>query len=138
MKRSPLFPMWGILFVLCAALGFVPQPEGVLRVVLTAASLVFFLPPALLLYRAAKTGRRGTVRIVRDLAIMSLVVTTVVLLANFLSLHGSEFTGDFLYALLVIVSSPMICSGHWVLPLFCWACLLFAGNHILKTMKTRT
>ena len=138
MKRSPLFPLWGILFVVCAALGFVPQAEGIWSLLLTAVSLAFFLPPALLLYRAAKTGRKGTVRIVRDLAILSLVLTTVVLLSNFLSLHGSEFTGDFLYALLVIVSSPMICSGHWVLPLFCWACLLFAGNQILKNMKTRT
>lgn len=138
MKQSTLFSLWGILFVICAALGFVPQPEGVWQTLLTAFSLVFFLPPALLLYRAAKTGRRGTVRAVRDLAILSLVVTTLVLLANFLSLHGSEFTGVFLHALLVIVSAPMICSGHWVLPLFCWACLLFAGNQILKTMKTRT
>ena len=138
MKQSTLFSLWGILFVICAALGFVPQPEGVWQMLLTVLSLVFFLPPVLLLYRAAKTGRRGTVRAVRDLAILSLVVTTLVLLANFLSLHGSEFTGDFLYALLVIVSTPMICSGHWVLPLFCWACLLFAGNQILKNMKTRT
>ena len=138
MKQSTLFSLWGILFVICAALGFVPQPEGVWQALLTVLSLVFFLPPSLLLYRAAKTGRRGTVRAVRDLAILSLVVTTLVLLANFLSLHGSEFTGVFLHALLVIVSSPMICSGHWVLPLFCWACLLFAGNQILKNMKTRT
>ena len=138
MKQSTWFFLWGMLFVLCAALGFIPQPEGIWRTLLTVLSLVFFLPPALLLYRAAKTGRRGTVRAVRDLAILSLVVTTLVLLANFLSLHGSEFTGDFLYALLVIVSTPMICSGHWVLPLFCWACLLFAGNQILKNMKTRT
>ena len=138
MKQSTLFSLWGILFVICAALGFVPQPEGIWQTLLTVLSLVFFLPPALLLYRAAETGRRGTVRAVRDLAILSLVVTTLVLLANFLSLHGSEFTGDFLYALLVIVSTPMICSGHWVLPLFCWACLLFAGNQILKNMKTRT
>ena len=138
MKQSTLFSLWGILFVICAALGFVPQPEGVWQALLTVLSLVFFLPPSLLLYRAAKTGRRGTVRAVRDLAILSLVVTTLVLLANFLSLHGSEFTGVFLHALLVIVSAPMICSGHWVLPLFCWACLLFAGNQILKTMKTRT
>ena len=138
MKQSTLFSLWGILFVICAALGFIPQPEGVWQTLLTALSLVFFLPPSLLLYRAAKTGRRGTVRAVRDLALLSLVVTTLVLLANFLSLHGSKFTGDFLHALLVIVSAPMICSGHWVLPLFCWACLLFAGNQILKNMKTRT
>ena len=138
MKRSPLFALWGILFVVCAALGFVPQAEGIWSLLLTVVSLAFFLPPALLLYRAAKTGRKGTARIIRDLAILSLVLTTLALLANFLSLHGSEFTGDFLYALLVIVSSPMICSGHWVLSLFCWACLLFAGNQILKNMKTRT
>ena len=138
MKRSLLFPLWGILFVVCAALGFVPQAEGIWRVLLTAVSLAFFLPPALLLYRSAKTGRRGTVRLIRDLAILSLALTTVVLLANFLSLHGSEFTGDFLYALLVIVSSPMMCSGSIMLTIFCWACLMFSAIQLLNNMKTRT
>ena len=138
MKQSTLFSLWGALFVVCAGLGFIPQPEGLWSLLLTAVAMLCFLPPALLLYRSARTGNGRTVRIVRDLALASLAVTTAVLLANFLSLHGSEFTGDFLYALLVIVSSPMICSGHWVLSLFCWACLLFAGNQILKNMKTRT
>ena len=49
MNKNTLFVMWGGLFVLCAGLGFVPQPEGWVRPALTALSLVFFLPPFFLL-----------------------------------------------------------------------------------------
>jgi len=32
-----------------------------------------------------------------------------------------------LHIMLVIVSSPMVCSGNWALSLFLWACLLVAS-----------
>ena len=35
--------------------------------------------------------------------------------------------GDILHGLLVVVSSPMICSGHWAMSLFFWACLLISS-----------
>ena len=47
MKKSHLFALWGVLFVLCAALGFLPESSGWM----TAVSVLFFLPPALLLYK---------------------------------------------------------------------------------------
>ena len=138
MKQKSLFPLWGVLFVVCAALGFIPNPTGLLRFLLTALALVFFLPPAILLYRASKRGDRATVRLIRNLSLTWLIVTVVVLVCNILSLLASQYTGDFLYALLVLVSAPMICGGVWAISLFCWACLLFSSIHLLKTMKTRT
>ena len=138
MNQKTLFFLWGGLFVLCAGLGFVPEPTGFLRVLLTGLALVFFLPPAVLLHRASKSGNWAVATLIRNLSILWLALAVVLLVCNVLSLLGSEFTGDFLYALLVIVSSPMICSGSWALTLFCWACLLFSAIHILKTMKTRT
>lgn len=138
MNPKLLFPLWGGLFVGCAALGFVPEPVGFVRVLMTALALVFFLPPALLLYRAGKTNDRTTASLIRNLSILWLALTVVLLICNVLSLLGSRFTGDFLYALLVILSAPMICGGIWAITIFCWACLLFAAIHILKTMKTRT
>ena len=138
MKTKTLYALWGGMFVLCAGLGFVPEPAGFLKFLLTVLALAFFVPPGLLLYRAAKTGDRHTAALVRNLSAAWLAVTTVLLAANFLSLMGTTGLGDMLYALLVIASAPMVCGQSWVLVMFCWACLLFAGNHILKTMKTRT
>ena len=138
MNQKVLLSLWGGLFIICAGLGFVPEPSGVLRVLLTLLALGFFLPPALLLRNAAKTGNRAMALLIRNLSLIWLSTTVFLLVSNVLSLLGNQFTGDFLYALLVIVSSPMICGGIWILTLFAWACLLFAAIHILKTMKTRT
>ena len=138
MGQKNLFFLWGGLAVLCAGLGFIPEPVGLLKGAMVLLALLFFAPPAVIMYRAAVAGHRRTVGLIRNLSALWLAVTTALLVANFLSLWGNEFAGDFLYAMLVMVSVPMICGRYWVVSLFCWACLLFAGNHILKTMKTRT
>ena len=138
MNQKMLLSLWGGFFVVCAGLGFVPEPAGILRVLLTLLALGFFIPPALLLWRAAKAGDRVTTLLIRNLSIVWLSLTAFLLVCNVLSLLGNAFAGNFLYALLVMVSSPMICGGSWVLSLFAWACLLFSSIHILKNMKTRT
>ena len=138
MNQKILPALWGGMFALCAGLGFIPEPTGFLKFLLTLIALAFFVPPALMLYRSSQTGDRHTAALVRNLAAAWLVVTLGLLMANFLSLLGSEALGDLLYSILVIATAPMVCSQHWALSIFCWACLLFAGNHILKTMKTRT
>ena len=48
MKKKSLFALWGGLFLLCAGLGFIPEPAGAVRWVLTGGSILFFLPPAML------------------------------------------------------------------------------------------
>ena len=53
MKNHTLFALWGGLFALCAVLGFIPNPDGALRIVLTLLSVVFFVPGGLLLCRKA-------------------------------------------------------------------------------------
>lgn len=133
MGQKTLYFLWGGLFVLCAGLGFLPEPEGAVSTVLTLLSLFFFLPPALLLYRAKQIHDRGCILLIRNLSGLSLVLTLLLLIVNFLSVMGGEFVGKVLYYLLVIVSSPMICSGYWAMSLFGWACLLTAGQKLLKT-----
>ena len=51
MKKSTLLLIWGILYIICAGLGFIPEPQGMVRAMLFLVSLLFFLPPAVLLYR---------------------------------------------------------------------------------------
>lgn len=124
MNQKVLFALWGILFILCAGLGFLPQTTGWM----TAVSVLFFLPPALLLHRKD----RNAVLLVRNLSLISLGVTLVTLILNFVLAVSSETLGNILHYILVIVSAPMFCSGYWVLSLFLWACLLMASLKILR------
>lgn len=127
MKKSILYPLWGVLFILCAGLGFIPAPEGILSALLTAASVLFFLPPTLLLLTASKQGDRDTRQLIRNLSLASLSLTLLLLIANFSLALRSEALGTFLHYALTIVSAPMVASGHWALSLFLWACLLMAS-----------
>ena len=132
MNKKLLYALWGCLFILCAGLGFIPEPEGSAQILLTTLSLLFFLPPAVLLQQSGKHGEVHTVRLIRNLAALSLGLTLVLLVLNFLTALRSEFLGSVLHYILVMVSSPMICSGHWAMSLFLWACLLVASWKQLK------
>jgi len=123
MKVKILYAFWAALFILCAGLGFIPEPAENLQILLTLVSLLFFLPPAILLYRADPM----TAKLIRNLSALSLGTTLVLLVLNFLTVFSSEKTGQVLNHVLTIVSSPMVCSGHWALSLFLWACLLMAS-----------
>ncbi len=124
MSKKNVYVLWGGLFVLCAGLGLIPEPKGALKTVMTVLSLMFFLPPAILLRRHRD---RETLKILRNFAMASLGLTLLGLVANFLSLMAPEAVGNVLYGMLVIVSTPMVCSGYWLLSLFCWAMLLMAA-----------
>ncbi len=132
MKKQPLFVLWAAAFIVCAGLGFIPEPEGTVRTVLTLLAVVFFAPPAVLVYNAARQSDRRTLALIRNLSAVSLGLTALFLVLNFLSVLGSEGLGTFLYYVLVVVSSPMICSGSWGLILFLWACLLMVSVKQLK------
>lgn len=132
MNQKPLFALWGGLFILCARLGFIPEPSGAVRVLLTLLSLAFFVPPALLLHRAVQEKNTDTVKLVRNLSALSLGLTLILLIFNFLSALRSEVLGNILYWILVMVSSPMACSGYWALSLFLWACLLMVSLKVLR------
>ena len=127
MKKKSLFALWGGLFLVCGGLGFVPEPAGVVRWLLTVLSILFFLPPAVLVYQGRKDGDGHLLALIRNLSALSLGLTALLLILNFLTAFRSEVLGNILHAVLVVVSSPMICSGYWVLSLFLWACLLTAS-----------
>lgn len=135
MNQKFLFTLWGGLFIVCAAMGFIPDPAGVGRILLTLLSIAFFVPPALALYQAIQAGDQPVLRLIRNLSALSLCLTLVLLVLNFLSALRSETLGDILYNILTIVSSPMVCSGCWVLSLFLWACLLMVSLKGLRKKK---
>ena len=127
MKNRFLFALWGAMFILCAGLGFIPEPAGVLKGLLTGLAILFFLPPAMLVWKGRREKDRTPLLLVRNLSIASLSLSVVLIIANFLTAFRSKLMGDILHGVLVVVSSPMICSGHWAMSLFFWACLLIAS-----------
>ena len=132
MKVKTLFILWGGLFVLCAALGFVNTESVAAQVLMTALSIAFFIPAALLLRKCKESSNRSIALLVRNFSAASLLLTVVLLIANFLSVLAPAWLGNALHIMLVIVSAPMICSGYWVLSLFLWACLMIYAIKLLK------
>ena len=122
MSKKVLYYLWGVLFVLCAVLGLLPN-AGIWGI---AAALAFFLPPALLLYRADGYTRR----LIRNLAALSLGLTAAMLVVSMLTAAGAEWLGNGLHYVLGIVSVPMFAARYWVLSLFLWACLLVAARQL--------
>ena len=137
MTKKNLYIAWAIMYALCAALGFVPAPEGALYGLLFMLSLAFFIPPAVLLYQAVQRSDLATVRLVRALSMASLIATLVALVLNLLSVGGTVEAGRFAYYLLILVSSPMVCNQAWFPSLFLWACLLVTSWQELRKHKKR-
>ena len=128
MNQKAIYALWAVLFISCAAFGFIPEPEGLTAAALTLVSVAFFVPPAMLLFRAEKYD----ILLIRNLSVLSLTLTLALLIGNFLTAFSSETLGQILHYVLIIVSCPMICSGHWALSLFLWACLLVASLRQLR------
>ena len=127
MKKSTLLLIWGISYIICAGLGFIPEPQGAVRAMLFLVSLLFFLPPAVLLYHGKTQGDKDAVRLVRGLSAASLGLTLVGLCGNILAALGGNELGDIMHILLGLVSAPMFCSNFWAVPLFLWAVLLITS-----------
>ena len=103
MSNTVLYALWGVLYALCASLGFVTAPENSLRLIMSVLSVALFVPPFVLNYRAAKKNDCRTLKLVRNLALAWLVLAVILLVANFLSVLASEALGNVLYCLLIIV-----------------------------------
>ena len=135
MKESTLYILWGGLFILCAALGFIPEPSAALQVLMTLLSVAYFVPAVVLLYRAGNSGDRATATLIRNLSAASLVLTAALLIATFVAAFAPAWVGNVLHVLLAVLSTPMLCSGYWALSLFLWACLLIGAIKITKAKK---
>lgn len=135
MDKGVLKALWAGMFIFCAIMGFVPEPQGFNKWMLTFFSLLFFLPAGFLLWQSFKEKNRKELKLIRNLSIVSLGVTVVMLVVNMLSVLFSETVGNVLYWGLIILSSPMVCSQIWALSLFLWACLLWCSILALAKLK---
>ena len=132
MSNTVLYAIWGGLYALCAGLGFITEPKNSTQILMTFFSLALFVPPFLLNYRSAEKKDRRTLTLVRNLSFYWLVLASVLLVGNFLTVFASEALGNVMHMLLIIVASPMIASGSWALTIFLWACVFFDARAKLK------
>lgn len=127
MRKKLLYGSWILLYSICAVAGFVvKEPNTLQRVALFIFSALFFLPPFLLLINTYRQQNKKTLRFLRWISGLSLLLTLLLLVANVASALGNELLGNVLYALLVLLSVPMIGSHQWFFSLLLWACLFFA------------
>ncbi|MBE6976858.1 MAG: hypothetical protein E7439_06680 [Ruminococcaceae bacterium] len=124
MTNQRLYAIWAFAYGACAALSFVPNPTGVIFVLLLIISLAFFVPGAMLLHRAVQKNDKRTIKQIRNISLLSLGLTLLMLVLTVLLWNTPDWVGMVLHWLLVLVSVPMVCSQVWVVPLFGWACML--------------
>ena len=132
MSNTVLYALWGGLYALCAALGFIAEPKNSMRILMIMLSVGLFVPPFVLSYRAAQKKDRRTLLLVRNLSLSWLVLASVLLMVSFLTVFASETLGNLMHVLLTIVASPMVACGNWALAIFLWACVFFDARSKLK------
>ncbi len=135
MDKGILKALWVGMFILCAVLGFIPEPDGFSKFMLCALGLLFFLPPSLLLYKSWQDKDTKHLKLVRRLSAISLGLTLLLMVANLLSVLASTLVGDVLYVALVILASPLICAQYWFIGPAGWALLLFTSMELLRGVK---
>jgi hypothetical protein len=135
MKSKTWYLIWGGLYALCAALGFVPVTEEFPEILLMIPAGLFFVPGWALLVRSYRQKDPTHAKAVAAVSLCSLTATLIFLVLNFLSGHLGQAAGNFLYSLLVVFSVPMVCARYWIASLFLWACLLMTGLSLAKKRK---
>ena len=135
MKDALLYKLWGGWFIVCALLGFIPQAEGFGRFVLALCAVTFFVPGGILLYRGIQKNNLGRLLVIRNLSLIWLSTALIMLVLNFLSVTGSQATGESLYGFMIILTSPMVCGQYWIISLGGWAILLSTSVSFIRKMR---
>ena len=126
-KNAKLWIVWGCMYLLCTACGFIMTAPGFLSGLFLLLSIGFFIPGGMLLWSGIQNQDHRTVKTVRLLSILSLSLTVLMIILNFATARDSAAIGTAMYWILIVVSTPMICSQVWVIGLFGWACLLMGS-----------
>ena len=132
MKYKYLYFLWAGMYLLCAVLGFLPEPQGIVYWLLLFISLLFFVPPVWILLQAIRQKNRKQVKAIWVVSLVWLGLTLFLLILNFMTVASSQAVGTAMYYLLTALASPMICSQVWVVPMFLFGCLLTASWQQLR------
>ena len=127
MNKKYWIPTWIVLYAFSIIMGLFWPGSVVSHIVGTA----FFLPPVMLLYLGVTRGEKKLVRWVRYIALGALILTTVLIIAMFLSVASKKNLDHVMDALFLLLAPPFKCFKAWVVGLFGWACL-FYGSFVRK------
>lgn len=127
MKKWILYGFWIVQFILCAVLGFIYNTNTAGRAIQTLLSVLFFVPPAILLIDATRQKDKKELMRIIIISAVSLGATMLLLIANVLSVGASETVGNVLHYILAVASVPMFCARYWIVSLFLWACVLMGA-----------
>ncbi len=134
--KGILKALWVGMYILCTVLAFVPATDKASAVLLMIFTFLFFAPPFADVYFSWKRKDKKELRLIRNLSIISLAATTVLLVANVLSaVSASTVLGDVMHYILVLVSTPYVCGQMSVYSLLLWAALLWCCINLLWKMK---
>lgn len=123
---------WYSLLLICAILGFLPEPAGFWKFLCVSMSVISFIPGGLLLKYAYDRQNKKTLRQIRNISIVALSLAIVLYALNVVSVLMDKIWGDIFYVMLVIGTTPMVCAQYWVLSLFGWAMLMWTSITLLR------
>ena len=124
MKTKRYWLCWLYLYVLCAVLSFLPEPEGFLWWLMLVIGLVFFVPGVVLVYQADVRDRLNVVKQVKKVSIIALVVDVFLICINIASSLLPAAWGLVFQWILNIFASPMGCGQNPALTMFGWAFIM--------------
>lgn len=128
MGKTILHTLWAAFYILCACLGFIQERSPSLQALLTCIALLFFLPPAVLLYQAGRKKDKKELTLLRNLSAASLGLTLLGLVLAIAT--APRATAEFFNLVLALVSAPMYCGNIWALSILLWACLFLASAEV--------
>ncbi len=131
MKNRSLWLSWYGLYILCVLLAFIPEATGLWKFLQVASAVAFFVPGGLLIKGANDRSQEKTLRQIRLISILALVIATVMIMLNFFSVLLSQLWGQILYVALILLTGPVSCVP-WAAGLFGWACLMVTCFYLLR------
>ena len=132
MKNSVVYSLWAVLYCVCVGLGFAEDPEGAAKVLFILTGIISFMPPFYLSWKAKKSQNRQIMTLLLWISGSVLVLSTVLLMLNFLSVYFSDRAGLVLHVMLVMFSAPTACCQSFALGLFLWACVFVLSLQMLR------
>ncbi len=137
MEKTIAKIIWVILFLVCGGMGLTPEPQGAVSILMIFLGILFFLPPGYLLVKGWMDKDQKTLKLLRNISLLSLGLSFGLMLANFLCVLAPQWMGDALYWTLAVVGVPMACLQNSYVSLFLWAVLLWASLEGLKEAKKK-
>lgn len=134
MKKRILWIAWVFMYGVCAVLAHITHPQGAQLWAIPTVGALFFVPPAWLLVDALRSKDRKSLRILRWISGVSVVLTPATVILTVLTFQMGNTVGIILDEILIFISMPLKCMGNMYVSLFLWCCIFYT-TFSLKNKK---